>query len=230
LKAYSLLDLAKSAEVPTAVVPLYADANLAYATVDCVVGNDPLADVTAPIVSITSPAAGFQVSGSVPVSAIASDATGVTSVTLNVDGVAKSTLTAEPYTFTWNSATVADGNHTLTLMARDAAGNAGQAAIAITVKNTFADSVPPTVKITSPVNGARITSTSTTVTVNATDNVKVTKVDLYVDGTLAASSTTSPFKLSWNTKKVSAGAHTLKCIARDAAGNSAISPVVSVTK
>ena len=43
-------------------------------------------------------------------------------------------------------------------------------------------------------------------------------------------SSTSPFKLNWNTKKLSAGSHALTCIASDAAGNSAMSPVVSVTK
>ena len=231
LKSYTFIDVAKSAEVRNAAVPLSADAKLVYASVDCAAGNGPLADTTVPSVSITSPASGSQITGSVTVSAIASDDVGVTAATLYVDGVAKSTVTAAPYNFTWNSATVADGNHTLTVAAQDAAGNVGQAAIAIVAKNAIvADSVAPTITITSPSSGTKITTASTTVTVNATDNVKVVKVALYVDSVLATSSTTSPFKLTWNTKKLTTGAHALSCIATDAAGNSTMSPVVSVTK
>jgi C1A family cysteine protease len=231
LKSYTLIDLAKNAEMSAAATPLYADATLAYAIVDFAAGNGPLPDVSAPSATIISPAGGSQITGSVTVSATATDDTGVASVTLSVDGVAKSTLSAAPYSFSLNSTTIADGNHTLTVTAKDAAGNAGQAAISIVVKNAVAaDDVPPAVVITSPNNGTKITSASTTVTVNATDNVKVAKVDLYVDGSQISSSTASPFKLSWNTKKLATGAHAITCIAYDAAGNSAMSPVVSVTK
>src|SRR6185436_8773570 len=50
--------------------------------------------------------------------------------------------TAAPYSFVWNSTTVADGTHTLTAVARDAAGNTATAA-ALTVKVSNAVSACP---------------------------------------------------------------------------------------
>jgi hypothetical protein len=66
--------------------------------------------------------------------------------------------------------------------------------------------------------------------VNASDDVAVTKVELYVDGLLQAASTTAPFTTKWNTTKAAKGGHTLSCKAYDAAGNVGVSQVVSVTK
>ncbi|WP_028065248.1 N,N-dimethylformamidase beta subunit family domain-containing protein [Solirubrobacter soli] len=94
------------------------------------------ADTTAPTVSLTAPAAGT-VSGSVTVTATASDNVGVAGVTLKVDGAALGTeLTASPYTRAWDTFTVANGSHTLTATARDAAGNSTTSApVVVTVNN-----------------------------------------------------------------------------------------------
>jgi Chitobiase/beta-hexosaminidase C-terminal domain len=43
------------------------------------------------------------------------------------------------------------------------------------------------------------------------------------------STTTAPYQLSWNTRKVSLGQHTLTAIATDAAGNATTSAGVLVT-
>jgi hypothetical protein len=71
-----------------------------------------------------------------------------------------------------------------------------------------------------------------TVNVNATDNVGVVKVELYVDGRLEASSTSAPFQTKWNTrpKNVAKGNHTLQVRAYDAAGNVGVSAPAMVTK
>jgi hypothetical protein len=66
--------------------------------------------------------------------------------------------------------------------------------------------------------------------VNASDNIAVTKVELYVDGILQAFSSTAPFTLKWNSAKASKGPHTLVCKAYDAAGNTGVSQTVSVIK
>jgi hypothetical protein len=66
--------------------------------------------------------------------------------------------------------------------------------------------------------------------VKASDNVKVTKVELNVDGRLTVSSTTSPFTTTWNTSSVTKGQHSIKARAYDAAGNNAYSAAVIVTK
>jgi subtilisin family serine protease len=91
------------------------------------------------------------------------------------------------------------------------------------------DTTPPTVAIISPINGATV-SGNASVYVNASDNVAVTRVELYVDGKLNVSSTTAPFTLKWNTRKATAGMHVLQCRAYDAAGNTGTSAQVSAYK
>jgi hypothetical protein len=101
------------------------------------------ADVTAPTVSITSPASGSTVSGTVSVGVNASDNVGVKSVALSVDGTVVSTLTAAPYNFSWNTTNVADGNHSLSAKAIDEAGNSNISTITL-AKNTTITALPPT--------------------------------------------------------------------------------------
>jgi hypothetical protein len=99
-------------------------------------------DATAPSVSITSPANGSTVSGTVTVSVSATDNVGVSSVSLTVDGAVVATGYAAPYNFSWNSSSIADGTHTVTAKATDAAGNAGSHTITV-AKNTTVTVVPP---------------------------------------------------------------------------------------
>ena len=53
----------------------------------------------------------------------------------------------------------------------------------------------------------------------ATDNVGVTRVEFYVDGTMANTSVSSPFSFSWNTTSATNGTHGLTVKAYDTAGN-----------
>jgi hypothetical protein len=93
-------------------------------------------DTTPPTTSITAPAAGSTVSGTVTVSASASDDVGVAKVEFYVDGALLATDTASPYTASWNTATATNAAHTLTSKAYDAAGNVGtSAAVSVTVSN-----------------------------------------------------------------------------------------------
>jgi hypothetical protein len=55
--------------------------------------------------------------------------------------------------------------------------------------------------------------------VQAFDNQEVTRVELYLDGQLKSTSDSSTLKWNWNTRKESAGTHTLTSKAFDAAGN-----------
>jgi Domain of unknown function (DUF1929)/Bacterial Ig domain len=96
------------------------------------------ADTTAPTVSMTGPAVGASVSNTITVSATASDTGGVAGVQFLLDGVL---LGAEdstaPYAISWDTTTAANGAHTLSARARDAAGNSATATnITVTVANT----------------------------------------------------------------------------------------------
>ena len=90
------------------------------------------------------------------------------------------------------------------------------------------DTTPPTTSITSPASGATV-SGSVTVSASASDNVGVSRVELFVDGSLAGSDTSSPYAIAWNTTTASNGSHSLQTRAYDAAGNVGSSTAVGVT-
>ncbi len=92
-----------------------------------------------------------------------------------------------------------------------------------------ADTSPPTVSLAQPQDGSTVTGT-VTVKALATDNVGVTGVRFYLDGTaLGAEDTSSPYELSWDTTLTANGSHTLTAVARDAAGNTATANPVTIT-
>jgi ELWxxDGT repeat protein len=97
-------------------------------------------DVTAPTVTLTSPAGGETVRGTLTIAADASDDTGVARVDFLVDGVAVGSDASAPYSLTWNSATGTDGVKAVAARAVDAAGNeATSAARNVTIDNTAPD-------------------------------------------------------------------------------------------
>src|SRR5438105_638672 len=102
------------------------------------------ADVTPPTVSITSPANGATVSGMLNITVIAADNKAVSSITLSVDGAIVGTLTATPYSFSWNADTSANGNHTITAKATDAAGNSNTNSVIVAKNATITILPPPT--------------------------------------------------------------------------------------
>ncbi len=78
------------------------------------------------------------------------------------------------------------------------------------------DATAPTTAITAPTNGAVIAGGSTTtITASASDNTGVTKVELYIDGTLKTTLTSGPYTYSWNTTGVTLGSHTIQSKAYD---------------
>ena len=94
-------------------------------------------DTTPPMISFTSPINGASVTGSVAVSANASDDVAVIGVQFKLDGVnLGNEVLSAPYTVTWDSAQTANGTHTLSAVARDAAGNRSTAAVSVNVSNT----------------------------------------------------------------------------------------------
>ena len=88
--------------------------------------------------------------------------------------------------------------------------------------------VPPTISLGSPANNSTVSGT-VSVNASASDNVGVTKVEYYVNGTLQFTDTSSPYVYSWNTSSLASGTYTLTAKAYDAAGNIGQSSTVSVT-
>ncbi|HEY7655679.1 MAG TPA: Ig-like domain-containing protein [Burkholderiales bacterium] len=188
-------------------------------------------DTTPPTVSITAPANGATISGTISVTAQASDDRGVAGVRFRLNGANLGAEdTSAPYSVSWNTAGVADGSHTLTAIARDAAGNTRTSApVTVTVSNGPApDTTPPTVSITSPANDATVSGTIT-VKASASDNIGVVGVQILLDGVVRAVDTIAPYSVSWDTTTAGDGSHTLTAVAHDAAGNTRTSAPVTVT-
>ena len=94
-----------------------------------------------------------------------------------------------------------------------------------------ADTAAPVTTVTSPKDGSSIAGTkSVNVSVASSDNVGVTKAELYINGGLVASSTSGNFTYKWNTSKLTRGTYQLQSKAYDAAGNAASSAVVGVVR
>jgi hypothetical protein len=82
--------------------------------------------------------------------------------------------------------------------------------------------------VTAPAKGTTV-SGWVTVSASATDNVGVTKVELYVDGTLLGSAAAAAASATWDTTKATNASHTITAKAYDAAGNVGTSAAVPVT-
>ena len=146
------------------------------------------------------------------------------------DGLVLGMFSPPVLTFTWNTATVSNGSHSLSAKAYDAAGHVTtSAAVAVNVSNVSNDTTSPAVSITAPAAGATVTAT-VTVSATASDNVGVVGVQFKLDGaSLGLEVTTAPYSTTWNAGTAANGTHTLTALARDAAGNTATAAAVTVT-
>jgi thermitase len=187
-------------------------------------------DPIAPLVTLRRPDPGATVSGIVAVEGAATDNVGLARVELLVDGAVTSSSESASFSFQWNSGSVVDGVHTISVKADDFSGNSSVATASVAVSNpVVADNISPTIEITSPRYGSFLTGTAP-ITVSASDNIAVTQVNIYIDGILHYSGGTAPYAFKWNTKKTAVGLHTITATAWDAASNHAIASPVVVTR
>jgi len=122
----------------------------------------------------------------------------------------------------------ASGDWFYRVTAEDAAANVGPASNEAKATVT-ADTTSPTVSLTAPANGSTV-SGNVSVSATAADDVGVAGVRFTVDGAdVAAEDTTSPYAVTWDSRTVANGSHTLRAVARDAAGNATTSAAVIVT-
>lgn len=105
-----------------------------------VVSATPPPQPTPPTISITAPAAGATVSGTITAAAAVADAQGISSVQWELDGsTALGTDTAAPYTEAIDTTKIANGTHTITAIAKDVAGlSTTSSGVAVTVNNAVA--------------------------------------------------------------------------------------------
>lgn len=193
--------------------------------------QEPTADTEAPtppsnLKSVNATAGNVQLSWSA-----STDNVAVTGYEVSRDSTVLGFTGSASYT---DKTAAASQIYTYGVRAFDAAGNASaKINVAVATTGTTGDTVKPVSSITKPANNSTITAESTPISFTATDNVAVTKVELYVDTQLEATVTDvsgrTSFNANWNTKVAGNGKHTLQAKAYDAAGNVGSSSVVNVT-
>jgi subtilase family serine protease len=96
-----------------------------------------------------------------------------------------------------------------------------------------ADTIPPTAAVTGPPSGTW-TGNTLQVSMLGTDNVLVTRLELYANGqlanTLACSSATCSGTVTWYSGPLPSGQHTLTAVATDSSGNRTTSAPVTIYK
>ncbi|HET7060395.1 MAG TPA: polysaccharide deacetylase family protein [Candidatus Saccharimonadales bacterium] len=129
--------------------------NAAKKTTNGTTGTNKTTKVTAPKISITSPANNAVVSGTQTVTVTATDSKGIASVQYQLDGVnLGSVVTAAPYSFSWDTTTTTNASHKLTAIATNTANlTKTSKVVTITVNNPVVDPNPAiTVPTTAPTN------------------------------------------------------------------------------
>ncbi|HEV8584730.1 MAG TPA: Ig-like domain-containing protein [Methylomirabilota bacterium] len=175
--------------------------------------------------SITAPANGATVAGTVTISASASGGTPPYAYAFSVDGGQVASGAATSYA--WDSRTVADGAHTLGVTVTDAAGGSVSRSVSVTVSNAAPPPPPPPtgtlkVYITAPTSGATVSGTNWATIWLGGSSGSSNVYTLTVAGQQVATQTTSstgPVSIPWSTFSAPDGPQALTASVRDATGN-----------
>ena len=188
-------------------------------------------DKISPTVAITSPSNKAAVSGNVSIIANASDNVKVSKVEFYVNGILKSSVSASPFVYVWNTSALPDASYRLTARAYDAAGNnATSKLVKVNLKNDGKDMLAPEITITNPENEDKVSGT-VKISATAKDNIAVTGMRCYIDDLMIGSSSSGSITCNWDSTKTATGIRTIRVKALDAAGNVANrSIVVTVTR
>ncbi len=191
--------------------------------------DEPPLDTTPPVIVDFFPANAASVSGTVSLTAVATDNLAMQQVEFLINGVVIATDTTSPYVGSWDSTAVPNGSVTYAIRAVDVAGNTTVAANhQLTIANIPTDNSPPVISSFTPINDTTVSGT-VALTAEATDNIAVQRVEFLINGAVIATDTTSPYLGSWDSTAVSNGSVTYTVRAFDTVGNSTITPIVSLT-
>lgn len=183
-----------------------------------------------PSVAITAPADGATVGGDVLIAATATknlvSNAAIEGVSFEVDGESIGWDPTAPYTATWDSTWIGDGEHTITATAYDTSYRyQASAPVTVTVATP-----KPSVTVTAPANNATVTAD--TVTLQASATTAGSPIDYVVyeltDGTFLGYATTAPYAAEWDVTLLN-GPYDVVAKAYDTAGRYGTSPPVHVT-
>ena len=177
-------------------------------------------DDISPNVIILSPIEDSTVSDTILIEMNATDANGISSYAIYIDGVFRSGTKS----YFWDTTLENDGSHTILCKATDPFANTGLKEITLTVDNGGeADTTSPIVTIISPVANSTV-SGIVSITMSATDAIGISSYAIYINDILRSGTNF----YSWNTTQEINGSHTIFCEAFDPSGNNG-SDTISVT-
>ncbi|HTV31160.1 MAG TPA: Ig-like domain-containing protein [Xanthobacteraceae bacterium] len=79
----------------------------------------------------------------------------------------------------------------------------------------------PSISLAAPSSGAAVGGAAVALTATVSDNVNITNVSFEVDGVTVGSTSSSPYTVSWNSKSLADGTHTLSAIVTNSVGQQA---------
>ncbi|MBZ4371083.1 Ig-like domain-containing protein [Corallococcus sp. AS-1-6] len=182
-------------------------------------------DTVAPAAPVvTAPTAGQTLTTQTPV--LSGTAEANSTVTVREGTTVLCTATANGSgAWSCTSSTLADGSHSITATARDAAGNTGPASTAVPFSvDTTAPAAPV---VTAPTAGQQLATSTPVITGTAEANSTVT----VREGTTVLCTTTADSSGAWSctSSTLTDGPHTVSVTARDAVGNTSPARTVSFT-
>lgn len=177
-------------------------------------------DTIPPMVVLIAPAANSTLSGTVSINASASDNVGVSMVEVYANGALLYASNTSPYSYVWDTKSVANGNYTLYARASDNNGNVTNSqSVTVTVNNIVPDVTAPIVSgFSLPATSSSLTVTVSSLT--ATDDrgvtgYLITESSVVPSSTAAGWSSTAPASFTFSGE----GSRTAYAWAKDAAGN-----------
>jgi len=160
-----------------------------------------------PSVSITNPTNGSVIATTTNITATANDVEGVVKGEFYIDNILKSTDTSSPYSYSWNPQAVANGSHTIKVIAYDTANQTGTATVNVTVNNPVVASIT----ITAPNAGGDTNifyPTGPTIYVPKEDGSHTEVYELVAQAKDSGGNTITGIPFSWSTATAAIATYT----------------------
>ncbi len=195
-----------------------------------VADNTDPSDTIDPTAILLGPSDGEIVTGSISIGVITEDKHTVLGVDLYVDNVPVATDFDPPYEFLWDSDRYANGRHSISAQARDAAGNIGESANpTVVIGRAHLDDAGPKITISNPPHEAAVDGIIE-VSAFATDKNGVGSIKLVANGKMLCAGAPN-VSCEWDTRNLKIGDYIITAKATDSRGNIEVTSIdVTVVK
>lgn len=189
-------------------------------------------DAQGPTLAFVSPAPGSVVNHTITVEASVSDAAGIAKLEFYIDDTLRGTRSGAPWSFSWDTTTWAEGEHTLKLIAYDTAGHT-----TVRTQTVSISRAPPPPDTEGPLlslakwNGAALADGATfvangTLSIDASDRSGVSRIEFLIDGQPAGGASSpssgSTYNGTLNLDAVANGPHALTIRGVDSLNNASV--------